>query len=168
MFKKFHLRFLKILYQWEFIIIVVCNSNCWCRRTNSCVVIIVAVSCNGVEVLSEVLFGWLQLVVCARVTSWWCVHRSMSALSTPSGGGTTAQSKPASGKQKYQKLDINSLYCANRVSTWTFFQHLVIHNNLLRSTSTSPPVYTYIYLVAFKTVLNMIYWYWLFISNNRT
>lgn len=59
----------------------------------------------------------LQLVVGERVTSWWCVHRSMSALSTPGGGGTTAQSKPASGKQKYQKLDINSLYCANRVST---------------------------------------------------
>ncbi|XP_047515176.1 protein PRRC2B-like isoform X1 [Pieris napi] len=38
----------------------------------------------------------------------------MSALSTPGGGGNTAQSKPTSGKQKYQKLDINSLYCANR------------------------------------------------------
>ncbi|CAK1548241.1 unnamed protein product [Leptosia nina] len=38
----------------------------------------------------------------------------MSALSTPSGGGNTAQSKPTPGKQKYQKLDINSLYCANR------------------------------------------------------
>lgn len=38
----------------------------------------------------------------------------MSALSTPGGGGTTAQSKPTSGKQKYQKLDINSLYCASR------------------------------------------------------
>lgn len=58
---------------------------------------------------------WLQLVVGARVNSWWCVHRSMSALSTPGGGGTTAQSKPTSGKQKYQKLDINSLYCVNRV-----------------------------------------------------
>ncbi|XP_053600828.1 protein PRRC2C isoform X2 [Plodia interpunctella] len=38
----------------------------------------------------------------------------MSALSTPGGGGTTAQTKPTSGKQKYQKLDINSLYCTNR------------------------------------------------------
>ncbi|KAJ0181030.1 hypothetical protein K1T71_003115 [Dendrolimus kikuchii] len=38
----------------------------------------------------------------------------MSALSTPGGGGTTAQSKPTSGKQKFQKLDINSLYCVNR------------------------------------------------------
>lgn len=38
----------------------------------------------------------------------------MSALSTPGGGGTSTQNKPTSGKQKYQKLDINSLYCANR------------------------------------------------------
>lgn len=70
---------------------------------------------RDLTVFCEVSLPWLQLVVGERVTSWWCVHRSMSALSTPGGGGTTAQTKPTSGKQKYQKLDINSLYCANRV-----------------------------------------------------